>query len=82
MHQGVLWRACSERRLSPDDRDLRIELRLPLSPFQNVHQLDGDAEDLSEECARYEAAIAAAGGVDLTFFSTGKRAPGRGAFWG
>ncbi|MDR1499808.1 MAG: glucosamine-6-phosphate deaminase [Tannerellaceae bacterium] len=31
----------------------------------NVHILDGNAPSLEEECARYEAAIRAAGGIDL-----------------
>ncbi len=32
---------------------------------ENVHILNGNAEDLNAECAAYEAAIEAAGGVDL-----------------
>ena len=32
---------------------------------ENVHILNGNAEDLEEECAAYEAAIEAAGGIDL-----------------
>ena len=32
---------------------------------ENVHILNGNAEDLEAECAAYEAAIEAAGGVDL-----------------
>src|SRR6185295_11675502 len=30
-----------------------------------VHSLDGAARDVAEECDRYEAAIATAGGIDL-----------------
>ena len=32
---------------------------------ENVHILNGNAEDLDAECAAYEAAIVAAGGIDL-----------------
>ena len=32
---------------------------------ENVHFLNGNAEDLEAECAAYEAAIEAAGGIDL-----------------
>lgn len=32
---------------------------------QNTHILDGEAEDLYKECEDYEAAIKAAGGIDL-----------------
>ena len=32
---------------------------------ENVHILNGNAEDLAAECAAYEAAIEAAGGIDL-----------------
>ncbi len=32
---------------------------------ENVHILNGNAEDLEAECAAYEAAIAEAGGIDL-----------------
>ena len=32
---------------------------------ENVHILNGNAPDLEAECAQYEAAIAAAGGIDL-----------------
>ncbi|MDR1344511.1 MAG: glucosamine-6-phosphate deaminase [Tannerellaceae bacterium] len=34
-------------------------------PEDNVHILDGNAPDLEQECASYEAAIKAAGGIDL-----------------
>lgn len=44
---------------------------------QNVHLLDGNAENLEEECAKYERNIKEAGGIDLFmggnriyFFST------------
>jgi glucosamine-6-phosphate deaminase len=36
-----------------------------------VHFLDGAAADLDAECARYEAAIAAAGGIDLQVLGIG-----------
>ena len=32
---------------------------------KNVHLLDGNAEDLEEECRQYEQAIKDAGGVEL-----------------
>lgn len=32
---------------------------------QNINILDGNAEDLKEECISYEAKIVAAGGIDL-----------------
>ena len=34
-------------------------------PKENIHILEGNAEDLEAECAAYEAAIQAAGGFDL-----------------
>ena len=34
-------------------------------PKENIHILDGNAPDLGAECAAYEQAIAAAGGIDL-----------------
>lgn len=37
----------------------------------NIHFLDGQASDLEAECARYEAAIAAAGGLDLAILGVG-----------
>lgn len=37
----------------------------------NVHLLDGAAPDLQAECARYEAAIARAGGIDLFLAGVG-----------
>jgi glucosamine-6-phosphate deaminase len=36
-----------------------------------VHFLDGSAKDAAEECARYERAIAAAGGIDLQVLGIG-----------
>ncbi len=47
-------------------------------PKENVHILDGMAKDLEQECARYEAAMEAAGGVDL--FVGGVGADGHIAF--
>ena len=38
--------------------------RVDIDP-RNAHRLDGNAPDLEAECARYEAAISAAGGIDL-----------------
>ena len=38
---------------------------------ENCYSLDGNAEDLTAECERFEAAIASLGGLDYTFFSTG-----------
>jgi len=32
---------------------------------QNVHLLDGNAEDLDMECVRYEESIKKAGGIEL-----------------
>ncbi len=34
-------------------------------PPENIHILDGNAEDLEEECQKYEEAIASYGGIDL-----------------
>jgi glucosamine-6-phosphate deaminase len=47
-------------------------------PKRNVHILNGMAADLEAECARYEAAMEAAGGVDL--FVGGVGADGHIAF--
>jgi len=38
---------------------------------ENIYFLDGNATDHQAECARYEDAIAAVGGLDFAFFSTG-----------
>ena len=32
---------------------------------ENVHMLDGNSDDLDEECKSYEAKIKEAGGIDL-----------------
>ncbi len=40
-------------------------------PPENVHMLDGNAADLSSECARYEERIQQAGGIDLFLGSIG-----------
>jgi glucosamine-6-phosphate deaminase len=37
----------------------------------NIHFLNGNADDLDSECARYEAEIAAAGGIDLQLLGIG-----------
>lgn len=39
---------------------------------ENIHILDGNAPDLAQECADYEAAIAAAGGIDLFLGGVGE----------
>ena len=39
---------------------------------ENIHILNGNAEDLDKECASYEAAIAAAGGIDLFMGGVGE----------
>lgn len=39
---------------------------------ENVHILDGNAPDLAKECADYEAAIAAADGIDLFLGGVGE----------
>ena len=44
--------------------------RINIDP-QRVHFLDGVAPDLDAECARYEQAIAAAGGIDLQIVGLG-----------
>jgi glucosamine-6-phosphate deaminase len=38
---------------------------------ERIHFLDGTAADLDAECERYEAAIAAAGGIDLQILGIG-----------
>ncbi len=38
---------------------------------RNIHFLDGSAPDPAQECERYEAAIAAAGGIDLQVLGIG-----------
>ena len=44
--------------------------RVNLSP-ERIHFLDGAAADTTEECARYEREIAAAGGIDLQILGLG-----------
>ncbi|MBO4475260.1 MAG: glucosamine-6-phosphate deaminase [Bacteroidales bacterium] len=41
-------------------------------PAENIHILDGNAPDLDAECAKYEEAIAATGGIDLFFGGIGE----------
>lgn len=41
-------------------------------PPQNIHILNGQAEDLAKECADYENAIALAGGIDLFLGGVGR----------
>jgi glucosamine-6-phosphate deaminase len=43
---------------------------VPIAP-KNISMLDGCAADLKAECRRYEAAIAAAGGIDLQILGIG-----------
>ncbi len=45
--------------------------RIDIRP-ENIHLLDGNAPDLARECADYEAAIAAAGGIDLFLGGVGE----------
>src|SRR5262245_50081310 len=40
-------------------------------PVEQIHFLDGAAADQDAECARYDAAIAAAGGIDLQILGIG-----------
>jgi glucosamine-6-phosphate deaminase len=40
-------------------------------PPDRVHSLNGRAADLTEECGRYDAAIAASGGLDLLLLGIG-----------
>jgi glucosamine-6-phosphate deaminase len=46
-------------------RQVNVDLR-------NTHLPDGRADDLDAECARYEQAIVAAGGIDLQLLGIGK----------
>ena len=41
-------------------------------PRENIHLLDGNAPDLKAECEAYEAAIVAAGGIDLFLGGVGE----------
>ena len=41
-------------------------------PEKNIHILNGNAKDLDKECADYEKAIVAAGGIDLFFGGIGE----------
>ncbi|MCL2107371.1 MAG: glucosamine-6-phosphate deaminase [Oscillospiraceae bacterium] len=41
-------------------------------PPERIHFLDGGAADEAAECARYEAAIEAAGGIDLQLLGIGR----------
>jgi glucosamine-6-phosphate deaminase len=41
-------------------------------PAESIHILDGNAPDLDAECAAYEEAIVAAGGIDLFFGGIGE----------
>jgi glucosamine-6-phosphate deaminase len=50
--------------------DRHLFRHVDLSP-QNAHFLDGTAADLDAECARFERAIAAAGGIDLMVLGIG-----------
>ena len=50
------------------DRHLFCRVNLP---HGRGHFLDGDARDLDAECARFERAIAAAGGIDLLVLGIG-----------
>jgi glucosamine-6-phosphate deaminase len=50
------------------DRHLFCRVNIPAG---HVHFLDGAAKDLDAECARFERAIAAAGGIDLLVLGIG-----------
>ena len=50
------------------DRHLFCRVNIPAG---HVHFLDGAANDLDAECARFERAIAAAGGIDLLVLGIG-----------
>lgn len=41
-------------------------------PRDQIHMLDGNADDVVEECRRYEAAIAAVGGIELFIGGVGE----------
>jgi glucosamine-6-phosphate deaminase len=63
--------------LPPDHRSsfrtfMQVQLfsRVNLAPA-NIHLLNGNAPDPEAECARYERAIAAAGGIDLQLLGLG-----------
>lgn len=40
-------------------------------PAENIHFLDGNAEDLEKECIEYEKKIKAAGGIDIQLLGIG-----------
>jgi len=50
--------------------NLHLFGRVNLRP-ERIHFLDGVADDTEEECARYERAIAAAGGIDVQILGLG-----------
>ena len=50
--------------------DAELFSHLPIDPA-NIGMLDGRAPDLAAECRRYEAAIAAAGGIDIQILGIG-----------
>ena len=59
-----------------DPRTMRAQLRAQLLdpvglPAAQLHTLDGSARDLRVACARYEAQIARAGGLDLVVLGIG-----------
>ncbi|NLI20308.1 MAG: glucosamine-6-phosphate deaminase [Clostridiales bacterium] len=58
---------CSYHRFMKDELFDHINLKP-----ENAHMPDGNAADLSAECARYDRAIARAGGIDLQLLGIGR----------
>ena len=58
---------CSYHRFMKDELFDHINLRP-----ENTHVPDGNAPDLAMECARYDQAIAGAGGIDLHLLGIGR----------
>jgi len=50
------------------DRHLFCRVNIPV---RHIHFLDGSAKDLDAECARFERAISAVGGIDLLILGIG-----------
>ena len=50
------------------DRHLFCRVNIPI---RHIHFLDGSAKDLDAECARFERAITAAGGIDVLILGIG-----------
>jgi len=58
---------CSYHRFMKEQLFSHVNLRA-----ENTHVPNGNAEDLSAECARYDQAIAKAGGIDLQLLGIGR----------